>query len=320
MAARRTLLSIVGLLTACSPPAPDAVPADSFAFGVFGDGPYRAWENGRFRRLIADVNRSDLEWLVHVGDILWFPCSDDAFQDRLASLNSVDHPVIYTPGDNEWTDCHEEIAGGYDPLDRLAALRTIFFSDPQRSLGRRSMRLRSQAEDPTYGEFVENARWTLGGFVFTTIHLVGADNGLRDFPGRTSAYDDEVERRTEAAIQWLDEAFAAAQQMSAKGVVLALHGNPGFDDPEPRRGYERFVRRLEEQVAAVSFQVLLIHGDTHDQRVDRPLRDEAGRVYDNFTRLETFGSPDIGWVRVVVDTVAGRITRYEPSRMPGWWW
>jgi hypothetical protein len=38
-------------------------------------------------------------------------------------------------------------------------------------------------------------------------------------------------------------------------------------------------------------------------------------VLENFTRLETFGSPDIGWVRVVVDTVAGRVVEFEPRLM-----
>jgi hypothetical protein len=64
--------------------------------------------------------------------------------------------------------------------------------------------------------------------------------------------------------------------------------------------------------------VLLVHGDTHDQRVDQPLVDASGRPYPNFTRLETFGSPRIGWVRVVIDTVSGRFARYEPRLVRGW--
>ncbi|HYR10207.1 MAG TPA: hypothetical protein VEQ60_20705 [Longimicrobium sp.] len=61
--------------------------------------------------------------------------------------------------------------------------------------------------------------------------------------------------------------------------------------------------------------MLLIHGDTHHQRVDHPLRNARGEAYRNFTRLESYGSPDIGWVRVVVDSADGRITTYEPRRM-----
>ena len=35
--------------------------------------------------------------------------------------------MIYVPGDNEWTDCHRANNGGYDPLERLAFLRAMFY-------------------------------------------------------------------------------------------------------------------------------------------------------------------------------------------------
>ena len=38
----------------------------------------------------------------------------------------------------------------------------------------------------------------------------------------------------------------------------------------------------------------------------------------SYQPLETFGSPDIGWVRVVVDSVAGRIVAFESRLMPRW--
>lgn len=306
---------------ACGPAAADPVQPDTFAFGVFGDGPYYPWEQGRFRRVLDDVERSDVAWLLHVGDILWYPCSDEAFERRRAQLEAIDLPVVYTPGDNEWTDCHEARPGGYDPLDRLASIRRTFFRNPGKSLGGRPMGLETQSSDPAFSEFVENARWTFGGFVFATIHVVGSSNGLDPFAGRTAAHDAEVERRTNAAIQWLDDAFEQAAERSAKGVVLAVHGNVGLegDDPGTRYGYEAFVANLERRVAGFPGPVLFIHGDSHTQRVDQPLSDGDARPYENFTRLETYGSPDIGWVRVVVDTVAGRVTRYEPRLMRGWW-
>ena len=64
--------------------------------------------------------------------------------------------------------------------------------------------------------------------------------------------------------------------------------------------------------------VLLIHGDTHVYRRDQPLTDEEGGVLANFTRLETFGSPDVGWVRVVADTVKGDVLEIEPRLMKRW--
>jgi hypothetical protein len=310
--------SLVGL--SCGlPPQPVELPEGSFAFGVFGDGPYRGWEMGRFERVIEDVNRTDLQWLIHVGDILWIPCSDEAYQDRLQRINTVHHPVIYTPGDNEWTDCHEEIAGGYQPLDRLASIRKIFFEQPGLSLGAAAMPLETQSADSTFSEFPENHRWTFGGFVFATIHMVGSGNGLQSFPTRSSAEDLEVTRRVEAGIRWLEDAFARAD--SARGIVLAMHGDPAFGGSNgPTPGYETFMTRLTDLVARYPKPVLLIHGDSHEFRVDHPLTNADGAPYEDFTRLETFGSPDIGWVRVVVDTVAGRFAQFEPRLMRGWWW
>jgi hypothetical protein len=302
---------------------PDAqpLPPGCFAFGVFGDGPYRAWEVGRFRRLLHDVNRTDVVWLIHVGDIFMYPCTDDNYRRSLNAMNSIDHPVVYTPGDNEWADCHGDIAGGYDPLERLAFLRSFFFAAPDRSLGAQPMRLESQGEDSTHAEFVENARWVRGGFVFATIHMVGAENATEPYPGRGRAHDAEVARRTDAALAWMDDAFALADSRGLKGVVIAMHGSPGLQyHPRPRAGYEAFLDRLEVRVKEFGGPVLLIHGDGHTFRVDHSLRDRAtGEPLANFTRLETFGSPDVGWVRVVVDSVAGEIVVYEPRKTRRWW-
>ena len=317
---RLALACLVAASSACAPAPPEPLPEGSFAFGVFGDGPYYRWEEGRFERVIEDVNAADVRWLIHVGDLFADPCSDALIEKRLAQLGRIDAPVVYTPGDNEWTDCHQSSSGGYDPLERLARIRELFFPDAGRSLGGRPMEVETQARDTAFSEFVENARWWQGGFVFSTIHLVGSGNGSRPFRGRTAAHDAEVERRTAAALDWLDRAFTEARERSAKGVVLALHADPGFDrKPGEGRAFERFTARLERHVSDFQGTVLLIHGDSHRQRVDRPLRDAGGRVHDNFTRLETFGSPDIGWIRVVVDSLTGRVTAYEPRRMRGWW-
>jgi hypothetical protein len=49
--------------------------------------------------------------------------------------------------------------------------------------------------------------------------------------------------------------------------------------------------------------VLLVHGDTHWQRVDQPLRHPVTKLpVANFTRAETFGYPFMGWVEVIVDS------------------
>jgi hypothetical protein len=308
-------LWITGAACGADAPPPAPLPANSFAFGVFGDGPYSRWEAGRFSRMIQEVNGADLQWFIHVGDILGERCADEVYREQLEKMNAIHHPVIYTPGDNEWTDCHSSGAGKHDPLERLALVRRTFFADPGQTLGGRRMAVETQARDPAYREFPENVRWTRGRFVFATIHLVGSYNGTRPFPGRGAAHDAEVARRNAAAVAWMDASFAEARRTQAAGVVLVTHANTGVDPRhEPREGYGSFMHALHRQVAGFRGPVLLIHGDTHNQRVDQPLRDARGETYRNFTRLESYGSPDIGWTRVVVDTVTGRMT-YEPRKM-----
>jgi hypothetical protein len=307
------LIPLFALAIGCAEPpgAPAPLPPNSFAFAVFGDGPYRSWEVARFERVIEDVNRTDLAWFVHVGDIFWYPCSDENYREALAKLNTIQHPVIYTPGDNEWSDCAELIAGRFDPQERLRALRATFFPQPGRSIGAHPMRVTTQAENPAYALFVENVRWLKGGFVFITVHML--------FTAPEAETDEVSLRRSRAAIAWMDEAFTMARTDSLSGVVIAMQGDPGLNyHRHVPLSFQPFINRLEQQTRSFAGDVVLIHGDSHLQRYDQPLKDENGNPAPNFWRIETFGSPDIGWVRVVVDSVAGKIVACEPRKMPRW--
>jgi hypothetical protein len=304
---------------ACSPPDPEPLPPDAFAFGVFGDAPYYAWERGPWRRVLADAADSELAFFVHVGDILWQPCSDDMYRQRRAELDGVPLPVIYTPGDNEWTDCHERRPGGYAPLERLASLRRIFFQEPETSLGASPIPLESQAADPDWSGFPENARWERGGVIFATLHMVGSTNAMDPFEGRTTEDDRAAENRTEAALAWLRGAFAAAREQDAWGVVLLAHADLGLTNTVEDYGHDRFVAALREEVTGFQGEVLYAHGDSHDFIVDHPLLGADGQVLANFTRVQTLGSPQVGWVRVVVDTAARHFSGFEPRWMRGYW-
>jgi hypothetical protein len=315
-------LAAVLVAAACAPAEPKPLPPNAFAFGVFGDGPYRPTERGRFERVIEDVNAHQLAFFLHVGDLLWYPCSDEELAQRLEQINGIRHAVMYTPGDNEWTDCHRNRAGRFKPLERLSYLRKTYFANPSKSLGATPLTVESQSADSSWREFVENARWRRGGFVFATIHLVGSRNAMERFDGRTAADDSAVVRRTDAALAWLDATFAVARRDSLRGVVIAIHTNPRFGQRlsggNPFRG---FLDRLARHTSTFPGQVVVIHGDTHEFQVDQPLaHPETGQSLTNFTRLETYGSPDIGWVRVVVDSATGRVLEYEPRLMSRFSW
>lgn len=289
---------------------------NGFAFAVFGDGPYYPSEMDRFQRVLDEVRASGVEWLIHIGDILWNPCTDRALEERLKALNSIGCPVIYTPGDNEWTDTHDERVGAYDPLERLASIRKIFFCNPGASVGARSIDVVCQSTDGRFREFCENSRWEHRGFVFATMHIVGSNNGRAAFASRSTVHDAEVDRRTHAAEDWLAQAFDHARRVDARGLVLAMHANIGLERDGARGdAFDGIIETLEKNLKTFAHPVLIIHGDTHTHRIDQPFRDRSGRTYANLTRLETFGSPDIGWVRVVLGPDSDSVIEIEPRLM-----
>jgi hypothetical protein len=302
-------------------PVPEGPPG-SFSIAVLGDAPYYAWEEIQYRRMLRQIDASDLEWVLHVGDIFWHPCTDDMYRSRLAWFRSLRHPLIYTPGDNEWFDCHETGSGAYAPLDRLNRIRQIFFADPTKGLGGVEISLASQGGTSSYGEFVENLRWEHRGVVFATVHLIGSRNGMRPFPKRTPADDAASTRRTEAAIEWMRAAFAIARQRQARSVVIGFHADPRFelDAEEPdRKVFEPFMTVLADEAAEFSGPVLLAHGDGHEYTVDHPLvRRSDGHRLANVTRLEVPGSPQVGWIRVAITPDAPDPFRFDAYIVPRW--
>jgi hypothetical protein len=167
------------------PPTPN--PPGGFSFAVMGDAPYYWWEELRFRLVLEDLDAHDLTSVISIGDIFWRPCRDEMYRRTREQFEGLRHPVVYTPGDNEWFDCWEPGSGGFMPQERLVRLREIFFNPPTQSLGGRRIGLASQPE------FVENVRWTDNGVVFATVHLIGSANGMRPFPARTAVDDAAAE-------------------------------------------------------------------------------------------------------------------------------
>jgi hypothetical protein len=218
------------------------------------------------------------------------------------------HPFILTPGDNDWTDCHQVQARIVDPLERLARLRTVFFSNAE-TLGQRRLTLALQSADITFSKFVENRTWTRGGVVFVTLHIVGSNNNY----GRTPEMDAEFAERNAANLQWMANAFGRARTEQAPAIVIFMQANP-FPFPLPDTGFVDFVAALKREVRAFPRPVLLVHGDTHFYRVDNPLDEpKEPPTFKNFTRLETFGHPAVGWVRVAVDPSRPGIFTFKPE-------
>jgi hypothetical protein len=275
-----------------------------FEFAAIGDQQYGPEGESKFPALRAAINRSGVAFAVHVGDIKngESPCSDAMYQDRLRGFNQFEMPFILTPGDNEWTDCHRADAGGFDPLERLAHLRRVFYADNQ-SLGKRKMKLSRQSEDPAFAKFSENAMWSMGDTLFATIHVVGSANNR----GRTPEADREFEERTAANRAWLKSTFAVARANGFARVVIAMQANPGWTGTPVlasslKQGFRFTVATLGEEALAYAKPVLVAMGDSHTFRIDQPLRTEATKnTLETLLRLEVPGSPQAHWARVRID-------------------
>jgi hypothetical protein len=286
------------------PPTPN--PPGSFSFGVMGDAPYSRLEEIQFGLVLRDVDAHELSSVISVGDIFWRPCTDEMYQRARRRFDGLRHPVIYTPGDNEWFDCWEPGSGAYEPQERLARLRQMFYTEPARSLGGRRIELASQPE------FIENVRWTDHSLIFATVHLIGSGNGLSLFPNRTEDDVAAAKKRTAAAVAWLRETLSAARAANAPALVVAMQGAIFDEEPKDREPFEPFLSVLREEADRFARPVLIVHGDQHNYTVDRQL----GLA--NLMRLEVPGSPDVGWVRVTVTPGAGDIFAFERHVIPRW--
>jgi hypothetical protein len=315
------LVLIGGPASAQSPRAAGEAAAGGtgpFTFVAFGDMPYCLpqapdacpGEFGRVARLMRDINAAQPAFSIFIGDTKGGSeiCSDERLLQPFSWMMLATAPLIYTPGDNEWTDCWQDRGGRFDPLERLAFLRARYFRDDL-SLGRQQMRLTRQADvEPAHAAYVENARWTRSGVVFATVHVMGSNNNRPTEPNERPASRppagamEEFQARDAANIAWLASTFAAARAADAPAVVLAFQAEIHYVQ-RCREGQDsglvNFREALHREAAAFGKPVLMIHGDSHFWLHDKPF---AGAP--NLTRIMVPGDRETRAVRVSVDPAA----------------
>ena len=298
------LWMVIGTATflLAQPSEKEGLQSPMFEFGLMGDLPYNAEQESKFQNLIRDINESHLAFVVHDGDFKSGSsrCTNELFYRRYDLFQTFAHPFMFIFGDNEWTDCHRTSAGGYDPIERLNKLRAIFTQGDE-SLGGRTQKLARQSEDFRYLKFRENVRWTYGHIMFVGLNVPGSNNNF----SRTQEADLEYFERNEANLAWMKESFSLARAGEFKGIMIVIQANPGFElpptDPE-RTGYNDLLKALKDETLAFGRPVVLVHGDSHYFHIDKPmLGSTSERRIENFTRVETFGSPDVHWIRGIVD-------------------
>ena len=304
---------------------------ESYTIGLFGDMPYNVLGRAQFPNLLADINASHVAFSVFDGDLKAGadgPCSNSLYLTSLANFNTLKQPLIWLPGDNDWTDCWGRYGPSTlpysDPIERLNFERALFASSSQ-SLGQKTLTLTRQT-----GGYPENVRWKFGPVVYLGLNVQGSND---NFPyagvdGETRS-DAEIARqraeevaRKAADIEWLREGFAYAVSVRAKGVMVIWQADLNFNNeqhlPDTRSwdAFPDYVNALQTNTLAFPGQVALVHGDSHYFKLDKPINRPDGGVLANFTRVETFGARNTHWVSARIDPNDPNLFVFEPRIVP----
>ena len=256
----------------------------------------------RSRQLINRINQHpQSKFTIHVGDIKngASVCSDETFLEVKKLFDGFEKPLVFTPGDNEWTDCHRASNGSYQQLERLEKVRSIFFQEGK-SLGQQALQLENQSKlMPKYRSYIENQRWADQDVLFVTIHQVGSNNNLdHQVPGAIA----EHQARNAANMAWLNNSFQLAKNKKYAAVVIAMQSDI-FDPRVPKEsGFKDFIQTISKLSASFKKPVLLIQGDSHQYVVDQPIKNQAGETQENVLRLIVPGASLVDAVEVTVDT------------------
>jgi hypothetical protein len=289
--------------------------ANAFTMAVYGDSPYGTTpvDTAQFDSTPAFIDSINADpqvrLVMHIGDIHSGKqyCTEAYDQAIYGLWASFKDPLVYTPGDNEWTDCNKAAEGGGaynkttqeidyvldgsgdpvdhakgDPVANLQLIRSIFFANPGLTLGGRKKQVLSQSQvfdpaHPTDANYVENVMWGQSKILFVTINLPGGSNNDADVwygaPSADTAQSDEVAARTGADLRWLDAAFAVAEATGVEGVVIGAQAD--MWDPEKgaahQTGYEPFVQSIASHTTAFRKPVLMFNGDSHVFQSGNPL-------------------------------------------------
>ncbi|MCC7090755.1 hypothetical protein ABF87_13430 [Nitrosomonas sp. JL21] len=278
-------------------------------FVVMGDMPYNDVEYALLEHstgaIAAAIKALDPPALIHIGDFKKgrLSCGDDLFRDHYRQIAFLHpHRIVYTPGDNDWTDCDRfTLAPRHDELERLAYLRQLFFHQDAHELSKNIPGLVRQQG------FIENARWKIDHVSFATLHIPGTNNGRSQIM-RSNVEDalNEADYRDQANEEWLQQLFAEAE--SAQAVVIAFHADIfEFDHNKPAcssgnrtecDGYRSTRDSIKQKAAAFKKPVLLVHGDTLAYCLHQPYAEIP-----NLWRLNTPGDHKyIDISHVLVDT------------------
>jgi hypothetical protein len=301
-------------------------------FTVIGDLPYGADELAALPGWVDTINASKSDFTVHVGDIKSGSqrCDTSYYETIRSQFERFKAPFVYTPGDNEWTDCHRTNNGAYNPLERLGAIRSLFFGNPGLTLGQEPMTVMSQADRG----LPENVSFRRSGIDFATLHVVGSNDDLQAWTGvgNTAATPQQVgeERaRMAGAVDQVKKTVATAAKKHDRAVAFFLQADMFDPTYTPTASdisaFTPLVQALVNAANSFDGEVYLFNGDSHIYNSEQPLA--PGSVWlsrygvtgstTNLTRVTVDGSANAGkdYLQVTVNR-PGAVRALSWERLP----
>ena len=305
---------------------------EAYTLAVFGDFPYGPAKLADAPGLFALINSDPkVDIVVHLGDIKAgssSPCTTAYFDTIRTLFATFKDPLVYTPGDNEWVDCHvaSKNNGLFTPTERLQTVRSMFFPVAGQTIGGRKKQVLTEADDPANSAFVENVMWQESQVVFATLNLQGSNDDLAPWgtplpadAGNYPSQADERKARVQANQAWLTKAFDLAQATDAPGIVLMFQADM-WDATAALSGFDDIVKQIGNLAIAYGKPVLILEGDSHVFRVDEPFTPASPLfalhpgtpVAPNVTRLVVEGSAGrTEYVRLTVDPKSETLFTWE---------
>lgn len=240
---------------------------------VLADTPYSDKEkqmlqgpNGLLYRLINDTSPSVV---MHLGDFKngGKSCTNALLREHKALLAQT-YPgrVIYTPGDNDWTDCDRtSLPYSFNELERLDFLIKLMYQTPP-LLANKLPLLTSQSTQ------IENQLWINERLAMSTLHIVGTSNG-RAYISMSNQENaiEAVDKRDKANLAWLKKIEEQVKQFDA--LIIGFQADiyqqevlqSGDCDSSSLKKCDAFAvyRQAFKQLAKrINKPVLIAHGDT----------------------------------------------------------
>ena len=322
-----------------APQANAEVTAFKHSIALIGDMPYDAKGVTQTPAVIDAINASGVSLVSFDGDTMsgkGDKCTDAAYPAlKTGFFDKFNKPVFYSVGDNEWVDCDRAVKGAFDPMTRLALVRSNFFQKADGSyisLGNASSRI-SVSHDAKYPEL---QMFSFKGITYIYPHVPGSANNSAVATPTFKTYNDaatdgndaEYKARDAANVAWINKGFAKAVTDGSIGVIVVVQANMDWEGyareaAAPNNEFTAAFANVKQALLTNTLKfkkpVLLQNGDEHWYQVDMPMNETAGKLVErdkgslveNFTRVQTFGSGFNHWVELIIDPRAENLWTFK---------